>query len=62
MESKDVSELIKPNGYDTEGKEFISALPKSIKRRIQALKKLQVEGSCIFLCISSLIYIYLAFT
>ncbi|KAK6109957.1 Nucleosome assembly protein (NAP) family protein [Brugia pahangi] len=44
MESKDVGELTKPNGYDVEGKEFISALPKSIKRRVQALKKLQVEG------------------
>ncbi|KAL3981750.1 Nucleosome assembly protein (NAP) family protein [Acanthocheilonema viteae] len=44
MESKAASESVKPNGYDTEGKQFISTLPKSIKRRIQALKKLQIEG------------------
>uniref|UniRef100_A0A8R1Y2Q7 Nucleosome assembly protein n=2 Tax=Onchocerca TaxID=6281 RepID=A0A8R1Y2Q7_ONCVO len=45
MESRnDMGELVKPNGYDTENKEYISCLPKSIKRRIQALKKLQVEG------------------
>ncbi|CAG9540349.1 unnamed protein product [Cercopithifilaria johnstoni] len=44
MESKDINELVKPNGCNTEGKEFIKSLPKSIKRRIQALKKLQVEG------------------
>lgn len=44
MDSKDVGEMIKAGGYDTDGREFISALPKSIKRRVQALKKLQVEG------------------
>ncbi|KAM3726863.1 Nucleosome assembly protein 1-like [Dirofilaria immitis] len=44
MESKNVGELARPNGYDTESKEYISCLPKSVKRRIQALKKLQVEG------------------
>lgn len=49
MESKDANEAVKPNGCDTEVKDFISALPKSIKRRIQALKKLQVEGLYTFL-------------
>ncbi|VDK86061.1 unnamed protein product [Litomosoides sigmodontis] len=44
MESKSAAEAVKPNGCDTEVKDFISALPKSIKRRIQALKKLQVEA------------------
>lgn len=53
MDSKDIGELMKPGGYDADGREFISALPKSIKRRVQALKKLQVEGLCILRYISA---------
>uniref|UniRef100_A0A915AXX5 Nucleosome assembly protein 1-like 1 n=2 Tax=Parascaris univalens TaxID=6257 RepID=A0A915AXX5_PARUN len=44
-DTKNLADLLKSNGYDGEGtNDFISTLPKSIKRRVQALKKLQLEG------------------
>lgn len=44
-DTKNLADLLRSNGYDGEGtNDFISTLPKSIKRRVQALKKLQLEG------------------
>uniref|UniRef100_A0A0N5AFK3 Nucleosome assembly protein 1-like 1 n=1 Tax=Syphacia muris TaxID=451379 RepID=A0A0N5AFK3_9BILA len=44
-ETKNLGDLLKTNGYETDaGFELLTSLPKSVKRRIKALKKLQIEG------------------
>ncbi|VDD90663.1 unnamed protein product [Enterobius vermicularis] len=43
-ETKNLADLLKTNGYDPDsGFAFITSLPASIKRRVKALKKLQIE-------------------
>ncbi|VDN19367.1 unnamed protein product [Gongylonema pulchrum] len=44
MESKLPPQLKPPHPCENDMKAFITALPKSVKRRVQALKKLQAEG------------------
>lgn len=45
-ETQDLAALLKANGFDGEGgvSDYVTKLPKSVKRRVQALKKLQLEG------------------
>ena len=48
-ETKDLADLLKSNGYEQDdGYAFLASLPKSVKRRVKALKKLQLEGDCLF--------------